>query len=75
MLKLVNNPMTARFSVSLVRTILKTYHADITATAANLKMKRFSDALSKVWHFCITVYVLFHSLLVHSGLFSAMVAL
>jgi len=43
--------MTARFSVSLARTILKTYHADITATAANLIMKRFSDALSKVSHF------------------------
>jgi hypothetical protein len=66
--------MTARFSVSLGRTILKTYYAEITVTAANLIMKRFSDYLSKVWHFYITVYVLFHSL-VHSGLFSAMVAL
>jgi hypothetical protein len=67
--------MTARFSVSVARTILKTYHAEITATAANLIMKRFNDYLSEVWHFYITVYVLFHSLLVPSGLFLAMVAL
>jgi hypothetical protein len=67
--------MTARFSIALVRTILKIYHAEITATAANLIVKRFSDALSKVWHFYITVYVLYHSLLVPSRLFSAIAAL